>query len=83
MTPAVPVRKSNSSQMLVGIGRVLHLVTADWGQVGQQPVIKANVPLAEVELDKPGNRFNDGKADKSGRVWIGKCGGVNRPPWLV
>ncbi len=27
--------------------------------------------LAEVEKDKPSNRFNDGKCDSSGRLWCG------------
>ena len=28
-------------------------------------------PLAEVENDLPGNRFNDGKCDPAGRLWAG------------
>jgi sugar lactone lactonase YvrE len=27
--------------------------------------------LTRVEDDKPGNRFNDGKADPRGRLWAG------------
>ena len=34
-------------------------------------------PLAEVEADKPGNRFNDGKCDRQGRLWAGTMGDVD------
>ena len=27
--------------------------------------------LADLEIDKPGNRCNDGKCDAAGRLWIG------------
>ena len=32
--------------------------------------------LAEPEADKPGNRFNDGKTDRQGRMWGGTMGDV-------
>ena len=32
--------------------------------------------LAEPEPDKPGNRFNDGKTDRQGRMWGGTMGDV-------
>lgn len=32
--------------------------------------------LAEVEGDRPGNRFNDGKTDRRGRHWAGTMGDV-------
>ena len=28
-------------------------------------------PFSDVEADKPGNRFNDGKCDPAGRFWVG------------
>ena len=28
--------------------------------------------IAEVEIDKPNNRFNDAKCDPAGRFWAGK-----------
>ena len=68
----MPVRSSNSSKLLLGLGLEVHLVDVDWMPVGQQPVLRSSVPLAKVEEDKTGNRFNDGKADKFGRLWIGK-----------
>jgi sugar lactone lactonase YvrE len=33
--------------------------------------------LAEPEPDKPGNRFNDGKCDRQGRMWGGTMGDVD------
>jgi sugar lactone lactonase YvrE len=33
--------------------------------------------LAEPEPDKPGNRFNDGKCDRQGRLWAGTMGDVD------
>lgn len=29
--------------------------------------------LITVDADKPGNRWNDGKADINGYLWAGKC----------
>lgn len=34
-------------------------------------------PIADVERDKPGNRFNDGKTDRQGRHWAGTMGDVD------
>jgi sugar lactone lactonase YvrE len=33
--------------------------------------------LAEVDADRPGNRFNDGKCDRRGRLWAGTMGDVD------
>ncbi|HET6279444.1 MAG TPA: SMP-30/gluconolactonase/LRE family protein [Polyangia bacterium] len=33
--------------------------------------------LAEPEPDRPGNRFNDGKCDRQGRLWAGTMGDVD------
>ena len=33
--------------------------------------------LATPEPDQPGNRFNDGKCDRQGRLWAGTMGDVN------
>ena len=33
--------------------------------------------LAEPETDKPGNRFNDGKTDRQGRMWGGTMGDID------
>ena len=35
--------------------------------------------LAEVEKDKPKNKFNDAKCDSMGRLWFGTQGGTTLP----
>jgi L-arabinonolactonase len=40
------------------------------------PKTKKLEKLAEPEPDKPGNRFNDGKCDRQGRMWGGTMGDV-------
>ncbi|KAE8751493.1 Regucalcin-like [Frankliniella occidentalis] len=69
VTPAVPVR--GSDDILVGVGRCVFLVDVDWGAPGKAAVVRSVRNLKEVEPDLPGNRFNDGKADSRGRLWIG------------
>jgi sugar lactone lactonase YvrE len=41
------------------------------------PKTKKLEKLAEPEPDKPGNRFNDGKTDRQGRMWGGTMGDVD------
>ncbi|KAJ1531489.1 hypothetical protein ONE63_000164 [Megalurothrips usitatus] len=69
VTPAVPVK--NCTMMLVGVGTVLHLVDVDWGAPGVPAVVKTSTAMSRVEEHLPTNRFNDGKADSRGRLWIG------------
>jgi sugar lactone lactonase YvrE len=38
------------------------------------------VPLASVEADKPGNRFNDGHVDHQGRLWFGSMDDAEEKP---
>jgi sugar lactone lactonase YvrE len=40
------------------------------------PKTKTLEELADPETDKPGNRFNDGKVDRQGRLWGGTMGDV-------
>lgn len=67
----VPV-DGTTDKFLVSIGRKLVVVTWD----GIAPKVSHTELLIEVE-NKQGyfdNRFNDGKADPSGRLWAGKPG---------
>lgn len=58
--PLVPRR---SGGFVVGVrGRLAALDPAHAGKLND---------LVALEADKPGNRFNDGKADAAGRLWIG------------
>lgn len=56
---AVPRR---SGGYVAGIGR--RFVSVDWTS-------KTFTPLAEIDEDKPNNRFNDGKVDPAGRLFAG------------
>lgn len=71
VTPAVPVVASQGTRILVGVGRRLHFVEVDWGAPGQPTTVTKDEQLCEVESSMPNNRFNDGKADSEGRLWIG------------
>lgn len=37
-------------------------------------------PFAQPETDRPSNRFNDGRADRAGRFWVGTMSDVSREP---
>lgn len=66
VTPVIPTRKDG--WYIVGTGR--DLVTFEWdGKSANRGALRV---LANVDRDKPKNRFNDGKADASGRLWVGK-----------
>jgi len=69
VTPAVPVK--GTDEIMVGVGRTVHMVDVNWGEPGQAPVVRSVTAVREVESHMPGNRFNDGKADSRGRLWIG------------
>ena len=62
----VPVEGS-LDEFVAGVGRDLVLVQWDGNSTQSRSTV-----LDSVEPDKPGNRFNDGKADAKGRLWIGK-----------
>jgi sugar lactone lactonase YvrE len=38
------------------------------------------IPLAKVEADRPGNRFNDGHVDAHGRLWFGSMHDAEEQP---
>lgn len=57
-------------RFIIGKGRELAMLK--WtGQNTTSPLIQT---FTSVDQDKPGNRFNDGKADAIGRLWIGTMG---------
>ncbi|XP_018906625.2 regucalcin isoform X1 [Bemisia tabaci] len=64
----VPVEGS-LDEFVAGVGRDLVLVQWDGNSTQSRSTV-----LDSVEPDKPGNRFNDGKADAKGRLWIGTIG---------
>jgi sugar lactone lactonase YvrE len=64
---AAPV--AGSSERILGCGGDLIVVSPDHGEIARRA----------VELDRPRNRFNDGKADPAGRFWFGSMS-LDRTP---
>lgn len=63
----VPV-ENQPNKFVVGSGRDFLLVTWDGeSNVADLPYEK----LASVESDRTDTRFNDGKCDSAGRIWLG------------
>ncbi|GJQ71425.1 hypothetical protein Trydic_g11150 [Trypoxylus dichotomus] len=62
----------NSSHFIVGLNRSVVAIEWDGGNR-----LKSTKTLSTVDEDKPTNRFNDGKADKEGRLWFGTMGYEN------
>lgn len=67
VTLVVPVA-GQSNTFVIGLGRTLAILTWD----GRNNSAVTTEVIASVEENKPQNRFNDGKADRSGRLWAGK-----------
>nr|XP_023011658.1 uncharacterized protein LOC111501955 [Leptinotarsa decemlineata] len=68
VTPVIPSRK-NPNLLLVGLNR--SVVAVEWDgkkKLGDQVI------LSTISQQFPKSRFNDGKADKQGRVWWGTIG---------
>ncbi|CAH1102761.1 unnamed protein product [Psylliodes chrysocephalus] len=68
VSPVVPSRR-NPNLLLVGVNR--SIVAVEWdgkNKLGDRAV------LTTVSKQFPGSRFNDGKADKQGRLWWGTIG---------
>lgn len=56
----------------VGLRREGGLVAAlQSGFAFYDPAAGEKIPITDPEADRPGNRFNDGKCDPSGRFWAG------------
>lgn len=62
----IPVA-NQKNHFAVGIGRRVGIIQWD----GVSPKAKLVKTIFEVEPDKPNNRFNDAKADPSGRLFAG------------
>lgn len=67
VTPVVP-SKNDPNLFYVGLGR--SVVALEWDGFNNTPS-KQRV-LTTISEDFPNSRFNDGKADKEGRLWWGK-----------
>src|ERR1039457_861181 len=56
-------------------------LTSQHGFYGLELKSKMLTPLTEeVETDREGNRFNDGKCDPAGRFWAGTMNGLENAP---
>ncbi|XP_044729850.1 regucalcin-like [Chrysoperla carnea] len=75
VTPVIPV-KDHNNLFAVGVDRRLTLI--EWNgensTVNSQYNNKHFKLLTTVDKSHESNRFNDGKADKNGRLWIGTIG---------
>ena len=60
---AVPLASAPHRRLVISRDRQLLEFDADTGAVG--------ATLADADAGRPGNRFNDGKVDPSGRLWAG------------
>lgn len=60
--PVAAIAFTKNGQILAALRKSLALI--DWKKASY-------TVIAEFEMDKPNNRFNDGKCDKEGRFWVG------------
>lgn len=67
VTLVIPV-EDKTDTFLVGLGPSIGVV--EWDGVSNKTSKPEYVKLID---DSPGNRLNDGKADATGRLWVGKC----------
>jgi sugar lactone lactonase YvrE len=52
----------STNRLIMALRHGLAFLNLDTGEV---------IPIIQIEADKPGNRFNDGKCDRQGRFWFG------------
>ncbi|HEY9804089.1 MAG TPA: SMP-30/gluconolactonase/LRE family protein [Leptolyngbyaceae cyanobacterium] len=52
----------DTNRLIMALRHSLAFLNLDTGEV---------IPIIQIEADKPGNRFNDGKCDRQGRFWFG------------
>lgn len=65
LSVAIP-SQADPSHFIVGLNRSVVAIEWDGGKN-----LKSSNTLTTVDQNNPGNRFNDGKADKKGRLWFG------------
>ncbi|PSN29600.1 Regucalcin, partial [Blattella germanica] len=72
----IPVEGTHSRQLLTSVGHDIMLV--DWYHQNAHfcPSSQNVTIIASVEVDRKGNRWNDGKADANGRLWAGTMGPI-------
>nr|CAD7407534.1 unnamed protein product [Timema poppensis] len=70
----IPI-KGEPNKFLISTNRSLTIL--NWDGESDEPTSLQTI--VTVEEDKPNNRFNDGKADPSGKVWAGTLGGEISP----
>lgn len=66
VTLVIPVHNKNNT-FVVGLGPSIGLV--EWDGFANETSRPEYVKLID---DTPGNRLNDGKADATGRLWVGE-----------
>lgn len=67
VTLVIPVEGKTDS-FVVGLGSSIGIVT--WDGISETTGKPEYLKLID---ETPGNRLNDGKADASGRLWVGEC----------
>jgi xylono-1,5-lactonase len=68
---SVVVERKNHSSLLVALRHQLAFFDPDTGALEK---------IADVETDRAANRFNDGKCDRDGRLWVGSMDFAARNP---
>jgi gluconolactonase len=68
VAPAIP-SKADPNLLIAGLNR--SVVAVEWNS--ESPATDRRI-LTTVSTEFPTSRFNDGKADKEGRLWIGTMG---------
>lgn len=66
MTLIIPIENQTDS-FVVGLGPSIAVV--EWDGISNKTSAPKYVKLID---ETPGNRLNDGKADATGRLWVGK-----------
>lgn len=71
VTIVIPTKSDPNSFIVANNRSIIHIELDDDG------ILKNETVLVTVADDKPDSRFNDGKADSNGRLWVGTMGYEN------